>query len=496
MMTREKQDVKVPTGDAHPFAELLSGTAFQAHPMDAGVPLAKRFAGKSVILLMTTRERAATLRVEFEKDGRQRLHSPRQIAQRSKGELVSVLRAEARACKAEWVVVSLGSGWQAQYSNRSLRGGVGTEDGQQELLLRNDPGLFLAKPAGDCLYAAVDHPVLDRAVVFSVKRREVESLAEDVREAGLGLAAVRVGMAALLESWFERHGAGACQRDLLVSDGLGVLLVAFERGDFSSPAELGTEAYGAPRQYSNRPGDIAQDIARLNKDNVGRELVYVGPAELEPEESGGRLGGLRGSHRLDPAEAIFAKGVRHEFHPYLELRRAALSPQVRQHFRVACWSGLMAWVLATMAFLYAWNTSMQAEGIREETRVKANEEIASLKRCAGFAAQKSQGLEYLQWLKTHPDAQRLLLRLLEGLHENVALERLSAQVDESGRQMVLEFHLLGSEEGQEGAVRSVEQALLGLGYRIGERNAPVQVHRGTLHRWRLIIPPAFEEGLS
>jgi hypothetical protein len=202
------------------------------------------------------------------------------------------------------------------------------------------------------------------------------------------------------------------------------------------------------------------------------------------------------SFRLEPAEAIFAAGVRHDFHPQLEVRRPALTAQVRRNLRLAAWTGALAWASAAAVCLHGWSLEGEIGGLEQRARADRQAELLCLKHQEECAGLKAQAMEHLQWLRTHPDAQRLLLRLLGGFPENVTLERMGAQLDESGRQMSLEFQLLGTEEGQSAALRSVEQALLGLGYRIGERNSPVPVSRGTLHRWRLIIPPAFEGGQS
>lgn len=476
-----------------PLGELLRGTAFSPHPLDVGIPLAVRFAGQSVVLLMTARERAATVRVRVGKDGVTHFEGTRQVGSRVKGELVSVLRAEARACGASWVVVSLGSGWQAQFASRALRCGHGGDEVTAHFQLREEPGLFVPKPNGDCLLAAVDHPTLDRSLVFSVKRREVETLAEDVKEAGLGLAAVRIGVASQLESLFAARGAEACLQDVMVTDGLGVLLVAMQKGDFCPPSELSGDGGGVPRQCSNRPGDLAQDVARLQRDNVGRPLWFVGPEEMESLARVG-TGEVRilESVRLDAGQATFHAGVMHELHPSLVRCRPPLGRRVRAYGMGGLLCGLLLWVGATAGFVMDWVNESGIEIALSEQRTQQGRERLANERVELCLAKQAKAMRHLEWLRLHPRSELLLMRLLAGLPEEVALERISAQVDEGGRQMSLEFHLLGGEPGQEQAMRSVEQALLGLGYRIGERSAPMLAQRGSLHRWRLIIPPAFE----
>lgn len=481
---------------ASPLAELLSGSAFHPHPLDARVPLVQRFSGKSLLLLMTARERAATVRVHISNEGVPSLEGARQIQQRAKGELVSVLKAEARACGASWVVLSLGSGWTAQYSNRSLRGGGAEEEGTSLFSIREEPSLFVPKPAGDCLYTAVDHPFLDRSLVFAIKRREVESLQEDIREAGLGLASVKLGIASLLEAYFGGDAAHACGQDLLLSDGLGVLLLCLEKGDFYTGSMTSGELGSGPRQYSNRPGDIAHDLARLFAENQGRALHFIGPAELDPRQEAQQKQSAEKQGISDSSIALFEPCVSHELHPLLEPRRSALPVQCRHYGLGVMLSALLFWGLGLAAYLGCLSEEQETYGHR---LVSKHAELLIQKAAQGLQVCEEQGGQaraQLQWLKNHSDAQHLMLALLAGIPEAVALERMAAQVDESGQQMTLEFQFLGAEEAQGAAMREVERALLELGYRIGERNLPVMANKGLLHRWRLIVPPAYEEEAS
>jgi len=473
---------------------LFAGSAFQPHPLDAGVPLSRRFAGQSLLLLMTARERAATLQVSFSRSGEVTMGEARQVGHRVKGDLVSALKTEARACGARWVLVSIGSGWQVQYARRSLRAGGDQDSVAAMLRLREDPALFVPKPSGDCLYAAVDHPHYDRSLVFSVKRREVDALLDDVREAGLELAGVRVGMASLVEAWFHQVGAEAVRGDTLLCDGLGVLQLGFEDGDFFPAADCAGESNWAPRQCANRPGDVAQDIARLWRDNASRACRYVGVPELAPRDAEALSGASPEIVALDACPAVLSGVVRHEFHPELCARRPALSSRVRLACMASLATGLLAWLGVGGLWAATWSVEGEIEQEQVASRMAssmAEDAVARKVRCEELR-KEAQG--HLDWLRTHPGAQRLLQRLLLACPQDIALERMSAQLDEGGRQLSLEFQLQGTPEAQEHALREIETVLLALGYRIGERNTPAAAHRGSLHRWRLIAPPAFEEG--
>lgn len=154
-----------------PLGELLAGSAFSPHPEDVTLPLSERFQGQMILLVIVARDRAACLRVVFSASGPSVSGNPTQIGFRQAGDLSSALKSEAEACGASWVVFSLGTGWHAQVCSRSARGVSVAEPAEGHRLLREQPELFLGKPQPDQVYAIVDHPWLERSIVFGVRRR-------------------------------------------------------------------------------------------------------------------------------------------------------------------------------------------------------------------------------------------------------------------------------------------------------------------------------------
>jgi hypothetical protein len=475
-----------------PLGELLCGTAFAAHPGDPALSLSERFEGQPLLLALMAKDRCAILKLRFAGGSCEALGLAQQVMLRQPGELAAALAREAAEVQARWVVFSLATGWQAVLSSRSARACVPDDAFEGHRLLREQPDLFLSKPSPDFLYAAVDHPTLDRSLVFGVRRRDVEGHVAEAAKAGLRVASVRVGVAAMLEDWLARRGPQPFERDVLVSDGLSVLLLRFRDGDFMREGQ--GETASMPRQASTRPNDLAQDLSRLLRDNSGRPLSYVGPSELAPQvlaEAGGAA-----TDESAPCEVSLLslrESVHHELLPDVMRRR----PSLKRSLKPVLSGCLAASALCLFAFV---GLVFEAESVDADARLHAERlRQAGLRtagvaeRTASFEREQARGARLVGWLETHPHAQVFTLSLLSALPASVTLERIAMQLDEGGRQMLLECQLLGMEEAQLEAVRALERAVLTQGYRVGERHAPTPSQRGVMYKWRLILPLRGEE---
>lgn len=478
-----------------PLGELLRGTAFSAHPGDPSLELAARFPGRSLLLVLMAKDRCAILRVRESGAGFVCQGAASQVMLRQPGDLATALARESLETGAQWVVFSLATGWQALVASRSARACVPGDTFEGHRLLREQPDLFLPKPSPDFLYCAVDHPILDRSLVFGVRRREVEGLLAEASRAGLRVCSVRVGVAALLEEWLSRRSAQSAERDVLVTDGLSVLLLRFRDGDFLREGQ--GDAGAAPRQASTRPNDLQQDLARFLGDNQGRALAYVGPSELAPQVLEGAAGyGLDESSVSEPALLCLHGAIHHELLPEMTRRRPALDRRLRPVLSASlatCALALFGFVaLVFEAERVDADASLQAERLR----------LAGLRlsevgdRTATFEREQARAARLVSWLETHPHSQVFTLRVLAALPVSVTLEKLALQLDEGGRQMVLECQLLGMEEAQLEAVRALERAVVAQGYRVGERHSPTPSQRGVAYKWRLILPLRGEETRS
>jgi hypothetical protein len=449
---------------------------------------------------LVARERAATLRVRFDATGTAQVSGGRQLGTRQTGELGRLLETEARSCGATWVLVIVSLGWQAEIGRRAARSPEDQTKFERHRIAQEAPELLVAQAHPERVYAAVDHPDLDRSIVFSCKRRELETLVQEVEAAGLGLAGIRLGVASQFEYWLQANVGRALTSDILVSDGMSVLLVNTCDGDFCSPP---SEKEAAPRQASSRPNDAAQDGARFVRDNEGRPCVFLGPEEfmallvsrdgafpeiqlLRPEEP-----------RLhDPALAALSPQVLHDFNPRFQHERPALSPLWR---RALVGTGFTVLAMGLCCAALAWNAvddeaaASRASESARATRLR-QEQAALLEK--EMERDRDRALELREWLLSGYHAQSFAYRLLSSVPEDVCLDQVFAKLDESSPQLSLEFTLRGAEEARVRALRGMERCVLSLGFRVGERRSlSANPSSGYGHRWRLILPTGQEGAL-
>lgn len=315
--------------------------------------------------------------------------------------------------------------------------------------------------------------------------------------AGLCVAAVKVGPACLLEQVLARAEDGLLAHDLLLSDGLGVLLLRMKDGDFAR--DLAGEASGGPRQASNRPNDLGQDVMRFVRDNGNRPLQFIVPPELQESVSGVAAGqgaiaqASCADLSMDPSLAVLTGFVRHDLALSLNPQRPALSVRLKPLLGVIL--GTSAVGFFVFAALIALAEREEDGIVEQQARLQgAQARLATVdEELRAFENDQRKAGRLVGWLSSQGHAQALLLRLLEVFPSTVTLERLGFQLEDGGRQLVLECHLSGVEPAQVAAVRALEQAVASLGYRIGERPPPAIAQRGLQYRWRLIMP-AREEG--
>ncbi len=477
-----------------PLCELLSGRAYRAKPADVTVPLSKRLAGESAIVLVVAKEQAAALPIQFSETGALKVGRSRQVTARQPGDVARVLRQEAATVRASTVILVVSLGWQAWVTNRASRSSEHNKAFERFRLLQEEPEQVLSQAKADLIYTAVDHPVLDRAVVFGCKRRDLEELLQEVRLAGLTVASVRLGVAAQLELWLHSKEAAVLDRDLLVSDGMSVLYLNTESGDFSSPTPGLPEAEIVPRQSSARPNEVAQDMVRFMKDSSARPIMLLGSPEFATAlgealgASGISMAVCSDSRVHDSVQAALADETAHDLNPDMHEERPALSPAWRHRL----WSVvILAACLLVSVLTFIWDSlSSSAKTAELEAQIRSLEQrvVTAKRQSDQWAKEYRQGALVRSWVLSNYHAQTLLYQLLRHVPEGVALEGLSGRLDETAVQMSLEFTLLGGEESQVAATRALERAILHLNYQIGERSAPLVLHKGRSYRWRLILP--------
>lgn len=481
-----------------PFGELLTGTAHQSHPTDVTAPLHQRFVGKTILAIHVALDRAATVRVTFLPGEKIRLSGIRDIKQRASTEFTDVIRTEAAAARAEWAVIVMATGWQAVLGHRAARPepGEAAAPFARYKLMFETPEVVVPRAQVDRVYTAIDHPLLDKSVVFSLKRKDVEQIIGDVRKCGLGIAAVRIAVAAQLESWFAMEGEAGLKRDLLLSDGLSALLLNVSRGDFVPPD--GATESDQPRQSVQRPAAIEEDLSRFIAANATRSVTFLGPEELcaavKKHSPHAEIVRPPNHPAHDTQNIALLAGVRHDLNFEAHEVRPAFSKTWRR--ATLAYLGLCAGllILATTGGVRAARTSLGALRLEKAAEQRTSEQENQRALIAQIAADYSNAAITRSWVSSTYHAQRFCYAILREMPATAALDKLNVEFKDG--QIALSFIVLGDSETQLTVHRSVERAINGLKYKIGSEDGPTGT--GNAHavqyRMHIIVPDAGEVG--
>lgn len=482
---------------ATPLGELLTGTAHQAHPTDITAPLAVRFGGRTIIAIHVALDRAATVRVTFDRAGHARLSGIRNIKQRNTGELGEVLRAEAAATRAEWAMIVLATGWQAVLGQRAARAEPNEPAAPfaRHRLLFETPEVVVPRAQVERVYTAVDHPVLDKSLVFSVKRRHLEELFTEIHRCGLGIAAVKVAIAAQFEVWLSTQGEAGLARDLLLTDGLSALLLNTEQGDFVPPR--GAVEAEQPRQAVQRPSAVEEDIARFINANTGRSVTFIGSEELcaavKKHAAEAEIVRPAGHQAHDTQHVALAPEVRHDLNFDAREVRPALPRSWR---RLVIGYGFLALALVGIAvvnMVYAARVGYDSYRLEREAAKRGTDENADAVATARMGAELAEAGVVRAWVAANYHAERFCYRLLREIPPHAALEKLAVEMKDG--QITLAFVVLGDQDTQLATHRAIERAIKELKYKIGGEELPVGAAgsaRAVQYRMHIIVPDAGE----
>jgi hypothetical protein len=121
----------------------------------------------------------------------------------------------------------------------------------------------------------------------------------------------------------------------------------------------------------------------------------------------------------------------------------------------------------------------------------AGETALSKSQLAALRREQTRAQRIGEWVDKNYHAQALLQGALTALPFEVSLDALTVQASEGLPQTKLRFTLLGSEDAQRAALRSLEAKLYQLGYEVGKRDDPILSttrRGGVVYAWDLIIP--------
>jgi hypothetical protein len=481
-----------------PLGELATGTAHLSHPTDTTAPLNERFAGQTILAIHIALERAATVRVSFSRDGKARLSGIRNIKQRTTSEFAETIRTEASAARVEWAVIVMATGWQAVLGQRAARpepSETASAFARHKLMFET-PEVVVPRAQVDRVYTAIDHPTLDKSVVFSLKRRELEQIITEVRKCGLGIAAVRIAVAAQLEVWLAGEGEAGLKRDLLLTDGLSALLLNVDQGDFVPPH--GAVESEQPRQAVQRPGAIEEDIARFISANAATSVTFLGPEELcaavKKHATQAEIVRPVNQEAHDTQTVALLPQVHHDLNFEAREVRSALPTSWRRAVIGYAAVSMCLLVVAVINALYAARVGYATYRLEKIAAQRALDREVDTTAVAQIATDFAEASTLRSWVAANYHAQRFCYALLKDIPPTAAIDKLAIEFKDG--QIALTFVLLGDSETQLGAHRAIERSVNELKYKIGGEEMPTTAGgaRAVQYRIHLIVPDAGEVG--
>jgi hypothetical protein len=481
------------TNATAPLIELLNGGAYRPHRGDAALPLARRFAQQQLTIIGGGGTGSAwTQRVLFDDEKGALLQGRRSAAfKRGTVEWAQHLANEAQAT-CGWAILLIEQQWQAaaSLSSAASLGGSGVE---QMLRVREATSAFGdERLSEDAVRVALDHPTMEGSIVGAVRAVTIEPLQQEAKASGFQIAAVRVGVFALLERHLvrlQREGASP-SRSLVVYDGQSALVIGVRDGAFESSE--GGVSYLVNRAPSEVRTQISRRLgmAQMARDGGGK-VDWIG-VPLSSEDAGSLPAGVEVVFRPeDVLTAIVDDDVKHDFRTDLQEMRTALPPWVR----MAVWGALCLTFACTVGI-----AALLLQGTRTSARAEEQMRLGSEHRSARDEArgrlvklnhEEAEARLLAQWLDKNYHTQALLHAFLTVLPAEVSLDAVSVHASEGLPQGKLSFTLLGSEDAQRHALRAIESKLYALGYQIAKRDDPTaaQHRRGSIvHTWNLIFP--------
>lgn len=475
-----------------PLLELFNGEAYCPHPADAALSLGRRFQGRSIVVIGGGGTSMGwTQRVHFGQQGQLGLEGARSAPfKRGTIEWSEHLLKEAKATSG-WALLLIEQQWQAATSGTSAAS-LNSAGVEQMLRVRDAVSDFGDdRIAEDAIRVAVDHPTMQGSIVGGVRILVIEPLEREARANGFQIASIRIAVFALLEHHLanlQKQGDSP-RSTIVVYDGQSGLIVGIREGAFDT-------SDGALSYLVNRPpyevrAQIAKRISAPSslKDWNGRVEVVGVPFSFE---AGQVPEGMEVRH--EPADVLLAavdERVRHDLRPELQEMRLALPRWVRG----AVYGALAVIIACVVGTSLQLSDAFRLDGLtaakRAERDVHLNASISAKDRMEYLKKEEVRAHQIAEWVDRNFHAQALVHAMITALPIEVSLDALSVQAAEGLPQAKLKFTLLGSEEAQRNALRSVEEKLYSLGYGVGKRDDPASStarRGGVVYAWDLIIP--------
>jgi hypothetical protein len=238
--------------------DLALGRAFTPDPLDSAVPLARRFAKRTLIALTIYKDGLEVTPVSFE-GATPRFGEAAFAATSGEDVDAAFIRGFAERHKARECLVNLTAGYTAILSSRARRPET---DEEALLLMRDNPERLLGEPpAQGCRYSLAFHPTHHFAIAFAHKENDINAAIALAAKADLGVARLQCGMSSLLIHLLDRCWAEVGREAELLFVGRASLfyLSATESG-FGRPLfDIGMKEAALKQALGERIGKLKPD---------------------------------------------------------------------------------------------------------------------------------------------------------------------------------------------------------------------------------------------
>lgn len=470
-----------------PVGELLTGKACKPHPRDGALPLGKRFAGQTIVVIGGFGSKGLwSQRVKFAGGQPQLVGERSLVMPRDSAEWGSHLSGEAQQTSG-WAVLLVEQQWKAA-SALSSGASTGRNRVEQMLQVRERTSQFGGDIIErDAIRVAIDHPEMDTSIVVGIRESLLNQWTRETVEHGLQIAAIRVASVAYLEQYLAtllvEHRP--LERSVVATDGQSALTVGVDNHAFDT-----TE--GGVGYVVNRVADLGVRV--LEKiTNAEKKKTWAGKVDLFGPAELWALPGVdvRQNPAVEPAMIVVDNAVMHDFRLDLQETRSALP----RFWQPAFFGALLLCVASIVGICWQVKSGLdlvsRIGAVSAETQSHEEAKLTARAAIDSLLKEEKSARQLGTWVENNYHAQALVHAFLQMIPANVSLDSFEITATEGSPQLKLKFGMAGTEDALAVTTRAIEARLYEMKYEIAQRDDPIaatQRRGGVIYSWVLITP--------